>query len=83
MEKTLHRREYQILLQLLLRARKDAGITQEALASALEVPRSTISKWETGEQRIDVLEFWTLCEALGVDPFKLLTAFKRKWKRTG
>jgi transcriptional regulator with XRE-family HTH domain len=81
MEKTLHRREYRILLQLLIRARKDAGITQEALASALEVPRSTISKWETGEQRVDLLEFWSWCEAMGTDPLKLLASFKKSWKR--
>lgn len=80
MEKTLHRREYRILLQLLIRSRKDAGITQVALASTLEVPRSTISKWETGEQRVDVLEFWSFCEAVGVDPLKLLAQFRRKWK---
>ena len=81
MEKTLFRSEYRILLRLLLQARKDAGVTQEGLALRLDVPRSTITKWETGQHRIDVLEFWSWCEQIGVDPLSLLAAFRDEMRK--
>lgn len=80
MEKTLHQPEYQILLDLLRQARLDAGVTQEDLARILDSPRSTVTKWETGHQRLDILEFWRWCEALGVDPLGLLLAFREARK---
>lgn len=76
MEKTLFRAEYRILLGLLRKARRDAGVTQEEVASKLEVPRSTVTKWETGQQRMDVLEFWSFCEGVKADPVELLAQFK-------
>lgn len=76
MEKTLFRAEYRILLGLLRKSRRDAGVTQEVLAAKLAIPRSTVTKWETGQQRMDVLEFWSVCEAMGVDPLALLLAYK-------
>lgn len=76
MEKTLFRSDYRILLCLLRSARQAAGVTQEEVAARLGVPRSTVTKWETGQQRIDVLEFWSLCEVMEVDPIALLVAYK-------
>jgi len=81
MEKTLFRPEYRILLGLLRHARTDAGVTQERLASTLAVPRSTITKWETGQQRMDLLEFCSFCEGMGVDPVDLLARFKEALKK--
>lgn len=80
MEKTLFRSEYRILLGIIRQARIEAGMTQDALATSLKVPRTTIVKWETGQQRMDLLEFWTLCEALGSDPLELLARFRDAWK---
>ena len=36
-------------LNSIKRKRLEAGLTQEALAEKLDVEKSTISKWETGE----------------------------------
>lgn len=76
MEKTLFRSEYRVLLALLRSARQAAGVTQEDVATKLGIPRSTVTKWETGQQRLDVLEFWSLCEGVGVDPLELLWEYK-------
>jgi len=76
MEKTLFRAEYRIFLGLLRQAREGSGMTQETLALNLEIPRSTVTKWETGQQRMDVLEYWSYCEGLKVDPVALLAEFK-------
>ena len=40
--------------------RRDAGLTQEALAEKLDVSRQTLAKWESGESVPDVLR----CDAL-------------------
>jgi transcriptional regulator with XRE-family HTH domain len=46
-------------------ARKRAGLTQQALAARLSRPQSFIAKYETGERRIDVVEFIAICRATG------------------
>jgi transcriptional regulator with XRE-family HTH domain len=65
-EKTLHRKEYRILLRLLYEKRINAGLKQEELAERLGVHQSFISKTENGERRIDVVELVDYCGALGV-----------------
>ena len=51
---------------LLKRIRADAGMTQKQLAAALGRPQSYVSKCESGERRLDVLELREVCNALGV-----------------
>lgn len=64
MSKSIYTSE-QARLQLLLRqVRQDAGLTQAALASKLGRPQSFVSKYESGERRLDVLELRTVCHAL-------------------
>lgn len=57
----------QTTLRVLLRqARLDAGLTQEYLAQKLNQPQSFVSKYESGERRLDILELREVCTALGV-----------------
>jgi translation initiation factor 1 (eIF-1/SUI1) len=35
-----------------------------------------VAKYEGAERRIDVVEFLTVCQAMGVDPAKLLKELK-------
>lgn len=58
--------EHKILLELLKKARIDAGFRQVDLAMKLGVPQSMISKYEVGERRIDLLELRDICSALEV-----------------
>lgn len=76
MEKTLFRPEYRVFLDLIRQARHDSGLTQEQIATRLSIPRSTIAKWETGQQRMDLLEYWSYCEGIEVDPVAMLSRFK-------
>jgi transcriptional regulator with XRE-family HTH domain len=41
------------------------GITQEAVADALGRPQSYVSKYESGERRLDFVETLDICGALG------------------
>ena len=50
---------------LLRRIRTDAGFTQAELAERLGVPQSFVSKYESGERRLDILELKEVCQALG------------------
>jgi hypothetical protein len=45
------------------------------LALKLDKPQSFVSKYETGERRIDVLEFAEVCAALGLDAADFLRDF--------
>ena len=60
------------LIELMIAARKDAGVRQTDLAARLEEPQSYVSKVENRERRIDVAEYIAWMQALGVDPVMTL-----------
>ena len=51
-----HKTRYKAFLKKLKAARLSAGMTQAQAASALGKPQSYVSKCESGERRIDVIE---------------------------
>jgi len=53
---SLHSSEYKHFLKKLKQARISANMTQEKVAEVLKLPQSYISKCESGERRIDVIE---------------------------
>jgi len=62
-----HSRTEQARLQDLLRQiRLDAGLRQADLAVQLGQPQSFVSKYESGERRLDVLELRQVCLAAGI-----------------
>ena len=64
--------EYDRFRRLLVEARKTAGLTQAELAARLSRPQSFVSKIERGERRLDVVEFFEVAQALGIDALKFL-----------
>ena len=44
----------------------EAGLTQEEVARRLDRPQSFVSKYETGERRLDILELREVSAALGL-----------------
>jgi ribosome-binding protein aMBF1 (putative translation factor) len=65
---------YTKLRLLLTESRMAAGLSQVDLASKLGKPQSYVSKVESGERRIDVVEFVEFVRALGADPVRMLRA---------
>ena len=59
---------------LLRHARKQVGLTQADLEERLGAYNGYVSKYESGERRLDVIEFMAVTEALGVDPGSVLKA---------
>ena len=51
---------------LLRQVRLEAGLTQEEVARRLDRPQSFVSKYETGERRLDILELRQVLAALGL-----------------
>ncbi len=56
----------------LTEARQKNNLTQQEVASRIGKPQSYISKYESGERRLDVVEFLDVCKALGVKPISIL-----------
>lgn len=63
---------YKRLCAALIGARTAAGLNQTELAVRLSKPQSYVSKVETGERRLDVIEYAEYTTALGSDPTRLL-----------
>jgi transcriptional regulator with XRE-family HTH domain len=63
---------YQAAIGAIIEARTAQGLTQRQLAELLDKPRSFISKIETRERRLDIVEFIAVARALGLDPGALL-----------
>jgi transcriptional regulator with XRE-family HTH domain len=66
LEKTLNNIKHKIFLELLYQVRVTAGMTQKTLAEKLDVPQSFISKVETGERRLDIIELSEVCRCLNI-----------------
>jgi transcriptional regulator with XRE-family HTH domain len=64
--------EYKVFCKLLREARAEAGLTQFDVAKRLHRPQSYVSKYESGERRLDVIEFLRVAKALSVTPDAVL-----------
>jgi transcriptional regulator with XRE-family HTH domain len=62
MTKSILKKDYEKLLQKIKKAREEAGLTQKEAAKKLRAHQSFMSKVETGERRIDVIELKKLAE---------------------
>lgn len=62
MTSSVHSRRYRHFLRQLRQARKDVGLTQAEVANAFGQPQSFVSKCESGERRVDVVELLTFAE---------------------
>jgi transcriptional regulator with XRE-family HTH domain len=77
LRKSIHTERGRRLKQFLIQARKDAGLTQVQLAARLRSPQSFVSKYESGERRLDVIEFIDVVKALGADPRRIIDQLGR------
>lgn len=70
--KSLQRREHDLLVAMLIEARQKAKVSQRQLAKKLGRTQSYVSKYEMGDQRIDVVEFIDIARALLIEPAVLI-----------
>src|SRR5215212_8983953 len=76
-KKNIRLNQQKKLLVLLRGVRVDAGLTQSELASRLGTDQTFISKYESGERRLDILELREVCQGIGID----FLAFIRKLEK--
>ena len=72
MDKSVTTEAYSEFLRLLIDARKRAGLTQQAVADALDEHQSFVAKYEGAERRLDVIEFVAIAKVLKADPVQIL-----------
>jgi len=63
------------LTTLLRQLRLDAGLTQVDLADRLGQTQSYVSKYESGEQRLDLIELEAICKAVGTPLKKFIERY--------
>jgi len=66
-DKSQHTRTYLRLIQTLRQACEQAGLKQEQVAEHFGTYASFVSKVESGEPRIDVVELAAFCKLYGID----------------
>ena len=54
------------LVNLLREMRIEAGLTQVDLAARIEKDQAYVSRYESGQRRLDVLEVREICQAIGI-----------------
>jgi transcriptional regulator with XRE-family HTH domain len=63
--RSVHTDRYREFLKRLRKARLDAGLTQAEVASKLGRPQSFVSKSESGERRLDLVEVESFAKLYG------------------
>jgi transcriptional regulator with XRE-family HTH domain len=64
-----------ILVKLLRRLRTECSLTQSQLAYKIGQTQSYVSKYESGERRLDLIELEKVCNALGVSLKKFVELY--------
>ncbi|MFY9685746.1 MAG: helix-turn-helix transcriptional regulator [Pseudolabrys sp.] len=77
MRKSLGSARHKALIGLLVRKREAAGMTQAELAARLGEYQSFVARLESGQRRIDVVEFLDLADAVGFDAARTISALKK------
>ena len=77
MGKSLSSIEGEKLVALLRAVRSEAGLTQAEVAGRLELPQSFVSKYESGERRLDLVELRQICRALRISLADFVHRFEK------
>ncbi len=56
MSTSVYNDDYKKLIERLKQARLDAGLSQQVVADELNKPQSYVSKVESGDRRLDIIE---------------------------
>jgi len=79
MTRSVHSDEYKVVLKTLVDMRHEAGLTQRELAQRLNREHSFVWRIESGERRLDVVEFAWVCRALDRDAAQVYAGMADRW----
>jgi transcriptional regulator with XRE-family HTH domain len=77
MPKSIFSEGQEKLQKLLQTTRQKANLTQSELAKKLNRPQSFVSKYESGERRLDLVELRQICQALKISLVDFVKRFER------
>ena len=77
-DKTIHSRASKILCSLLRETRLGLGLRQQDLAEQLGEPQSFVSKYESGERRLDTVELYQICLTLNISFAEFIRKFEER-----
>ena len=80
MAKFVPRVQQDAFLRTLKQVREDRGLTQSQLAAKIKRPQSFVSKVESGERRLDVLELRLVCKGIGTTLSEFIDRLERHLK---
>lgn len=69
------------LQRILVDRRLKADLSQVELADKLGKPQSFVSKYESGERRLDAIELIEVAEEMGCMAEAIVTELKASWRR--
>jgi len=72
MDKTIYTKVHKSLVKKLIRARKEVQLTQKDVAKKLRKTQSYISKLESGQRRIDIVQIKELAAIYKKNPRKFI-----------
>ena len=73
MAKGVHDKRYRSLISQLADRRVQLGLSQSEIAAALGRRQQYVSKYESFERRLDVIEFAEAARALDLDPGSMVS----------
>ena len=76
MPKSIYSIQQEELQKLLRHIRVDSGLTQSELAKRIGQPQSYVSKYESGERLLDLVELRRICKAMKTPLIDVV----RKWE---
>jgi transcriptional regulator with XRE-family HTH domain len=83
MRRSIHSEAYGAFIDLMIEARKASGMTQAEVAVALGKPQSFVSKYESHERRLDVVEFVAIARVVRADPVRIVNVIDGLQKAPG
>lgn len=77
MDKSIHSHLYHQVIGRLRSKREKIGVTQTQLAELLNVNQAFVSKVETCERRLDIIELHQICKVLNISFVDFITEVDR------
>lgn len=78
MKKSLNSKEARALIEMLYQLRVSSGLRQSDLAKMLKVPQSLVSKIESGERRIDLIELRSILACFRTNLVEFITELEKR-----
>ncbi len=71
--KNIYDPRYRAVIKLLKAYRLNSNMTQQELATLLDCDQAYISKYESGQRRLDIIEIRSICEKLGISLYDFVS----------